>query len=155
MLLVRHPRQPLTNRVTGPAGQRGRLDPRELLNSSRTLPQDPNSQEVALRAWRRWDAALRRRGLDSTPVRGVDSRRIVGGDDGLAGYFVKAATELTASWAKDSRTGRSPFAIARDAVETYLAKRRVAVVGVRGGLPRPEATHLVDRPPRPPGLRRL
>jgi hypothetical protein len=51
----------------------------------------------------------------------VDTRRVVGGDDGLAGYFGKAALELTLSWTKDSRAGRSPFALLRDATDTYEA----------------------------------
>jgi hypothetical protein len=57
-----------------------------------------HSAEVAMRGWRRWDAALRRKGFDSTPVRGVTTERVVGGDTGLAGYFAKAALELTSSW---------------------------------------------------------
>ncbi|WP_433781580.1 protein rep [Actinomycetospora sp. CA-101289] len=76
---------------------------------------------VAMRGWGRWDRALRRWGFDSTPVHGVDTRRVVSGDEGLAGYFGKAALELTSSWTKDSRAGRSPFALLRDATETYEA----------------------------------
>ena len=79
------------------------------------------AQRVAFRAWRRWDAALRRHGLDSTPVHGVDARRVRVGAEGLGEYFTKAAREVTASYAKDSRSGRSPLAILRDAVETYAA----------------------------------
>ena len=83
---------------------------------------DPDeAQRVAFRAWRRWDAALRRRELDSTPVHGVDARPIRVGSEGLGEYFIKAAREVTAAYAKDSRGGRSPFAILRDAVETYAA----------------------------------
>jgi len=83
---------------------------------------DPDAaQRVAFRAWRRWDAALRRRELDSTPVHGVDARPVRFGDGGLGDYFTKAAREVTAAYAKDSRGGRSPFAILRDAVETYAA----------------------------------
>lgn len=80
---------------------------------------DTRAQWVAFRAWRRWDAALRRRGLDSTPVRGLDARPVRVGADGLGDYFTKAAREVTASYAKDSRTGRSPLALLRDAVDTY------------------------------------
>lgn len=84
---------------------------------------DVEAQRVALRAWRRWDAALRRAGFDSTPVRGVDARRVRlgadGSDDALGSYFTKIACEVTAQHAKDSRSGRSPFAILRDAVGTY------------------------------------
>ena len=82
---------------------------------------DDHAQRVAFRGWRRWDAALRRRGLDSTPVHGVDARPVRFGEGGLGEYFTKAAREVTASYAKQSRAGRSPFAILRDAVETYLA----------------------------------
>ena len=74
-----------------------------------------------MRGWKRWDAALRRNGFDSTPVHGVDVRRIVGPSDGLAGYFGKAALELTSVWTKEGGAGRTPFAILRDATETYAA----------------------------------
>lgn len=81
------------------------------------------AQEIALRAWMRWNAALGRHGFDSTPVRGVDARRVRfaddGSDDGLGAYFTKIAAEIAASYAKDSRSGRSPFATLRDAVGTY------------------------------------
>lgn len=80
------------------------------------------AQRVAMRAWLRWDRALRRHGFDSTPTRGLDARRVrVGsdGDDGLGEYFTKIAHEVTASYVKDSRSGRSPLAILRDATETY------------------------------------
>ena len=77
--------------------------------------------QVAMRGWLRWDRALRRKGFDSTPVHGVKVVRVVGTDTGLAGYFTKVALELTSSWTKDSRAGRSPFAILRDATETYRA----------------------------------
>ena len=86
---------------------------------------DTEAQRIAYRAWAwaRWDRALRRSGFDSTPVRGVDARRVRfasdGSDDALGGYFTKIAAEVTAQHAKDSRSGRSPFAILRDAVETY------------------------------------
>ena len=53
------------------------------------------------------------------PLTGVYAERVRPGDAGLAEYFVKAARELTSSGTKDSRAGRSPFAIGRDAVETY------------------------------------
>jgi hypothetical protein len=82
---------------------------------------EAHSAQVALRAWRRWDRALLRRGFDSTPVRGVDTRRVVGGDEGLAGYIGKAALDLTSTWTKEGGAGRSPFALLRDAVETYEA----------------------------------
>lgn len=82
---------------------------------------EERSAWVAMRAWQRWDRALRRRGFDSTPVRGWDVRRLVGNDDGIAGYFTKAALELTSTFTKDSRAGRSPFALLRDATETYKA----------------------------------
>ncbi|MDD7942009.1 hypothetical protein PHK61_26690 [Actinomycetospora lutea] len=72
-----------------------------------------------MHSWRRWDRALRRDGFDSTPARGVDTRRVVDGDEGLAGYFGKAALELTSTFTKNSRSGRSPFALLRDATETY------------------------------------
>lgn len=39
----------------------------------------------------------------------------------MAGYFGKAALELTSSFTKNSRAGRSPFARLRDATETYEA----------------------------------
>jgi hypothetical protein len=62
-------------------------------------------------------------GFGSNPVRGVDARRVRfaadGSDDALGGYFTKIACEITASHAKDSRSWRSPFAILRDAIETY------------------------------------
>lgn len=37
---------------------------------------DAEAQRVAFRAWARWDRALRRKGFDSTPTRGVDARRV-------------------------------------------------------------------------------
>ncbi len=84
---------------------------------------DAEAQRVAFRAWARWDRALRRKGFDSTPTRGVDARRVRfggdGADDGIGEYFTKLAREVTAGYAKDSRSGRSPLAILRDAVETY------------------------------------
>jgi hypothetical protein len=62
---------------------------------------DTQVQRIAMRAWARWDRALRRRGFDSTPVRGVDARRVRfaadGSDDALGGYFTKIACEITAS----------------------------------------------------------
>jgi len=79
---------------------------------------EDDAQRVAVRMWRRWDAQLRRDGLDSTPVHGVHAERVRAGDAGLAEYFVKAAREITSSYAKDSKVGRSPLAIGRDAVET-------------------------------------
>ncbi|WUI64831.1 protein rep [Actinomycetospora sp. NBC_00405] len=78
-----------------------------------------DSAWVPIRAWRRWDRALRRHNFDSTPVRGVDIRRVVGGDEGLGAYFAKASLELTSTFTKDSRAGRSPCALLRDATETY------------------------------------
>lgn len=83
---------------------------------------ETHSANVAFRAWKRWDRALRRHGFDSTPVRGFDTRRVVGGDTGLAGYFGKAALELTSTLTKDSRAGRSPFAILRDATEAQAVR---------------------------------
>ena len=84
---------------------------------------DTDAQSITLRARVRWDRALRRTGFDSTPVRGVDTRRVRFADDGsdaaVGGYFTKIAAEVTAQHAKDSRSGRSPFAILRDAAETY------------------------------------
>lgn len=81
------------------------------------------AQRVAVRAWARWDRALRRKGFDSTPVRGLDATRVRfaadGSDDGIGKYFTKIAMEVTASYVKDSRSGRSPLAILRDATETY------------------------------------
>ncbi|MHC1559898.1 protein rep [Actinomycetospora sp. C-140] len=82
---------------------------------------EDQAQRVAFRGWQRWDRALRRRGLDSTPVHGVDARRIRVGAEGLGDYFTKAAREVTAAYAKESTGGRTPFAILRDAVETYAA----------------------------------
>lgn len=76
------------------------------------------AQETAWRMWRRWDAQLRRDGLSSSLAHGVKADRVRPGDAGLAEYFVKISRELTSSYAKSSRSGRSPFAIARDAVET-------------------------------------
>ena len=75
------------------------------------------AQRVVMAMWRRWDAQLRRDGFDSTPVFGVHAERVRPGDDGAAEYFAKAAWELTSPSTKDSRVGRSPFAILRDAVE--------------------------------------
>jgi hypothetical protein len=40
---------------------------------------DAEVQRIAMRAWQRWDRALRRKGFDSTPVRGVDARRVPSG----------------------------------------------------------------------------
>ena len=82
------------------------------------------AQRVAIRGWARWDRALRRKGCDSTPVHGVDARRVRfapdgSDDDGIGEYFTKLALEVTTSYAKDSRAGRSPLAILRDATETY------------------------------------
>ena len=81
---------------------------------------EDHAQWVELRAWKRWDAKLRARGLDSTPVRGVDARRVQVGSDGMGEYFTKMAAEITAAHTKTARTGgRSPFTLARDAVESY------------------------------------
>ncbi|MFC5140305.1 protein rep [Actinomycetospora rhizophila] len=80
------------------------------------------AQRIAMRMWRRWDAQLRRDGLDSTPVHGVQAERVRPGHNGLAEYFVKAAREVTSPITKESRAGRSPFAIGRDAAETGDAR---------------------------------
>ncbi|PVY96368.1 hypothetical protein C8D89_13018 [Actinomycetospora cinnamomea] len=57
---------------------------------------DTEAQRVAFRAWARWDRALRRSGFDSTPVRGIDARRVRfaadGSDDAVGGYFTKWST---------------------------------------------------------------
>lgn len=82
---------------------------------------DAHAQRVALAGWLRWDRRLRKRGYDSTPVHGVDARRIRVGDEDLGTYFTKAAREVTGGHAKDSRAGRTPLAILRDTVETYRA----------------------------------
>jgi len=84
------------------------------------------AQRVVFRMWGRWDRALRRRGLDSSPTRGLDARPVrfdrADGGGGLGDYFVKISREVTSSYAKDSKGGRSPLAIDRDAVETYKAE---------------------------------
>lgn len=70
----------------------------------------------------RWDRALRRKGFDSTPVHGLDACWVRVGadeDDGIGEYFTKIAREVTAGYAKDSTSERSPLATLRDAVETY------------------------------------
>ena len=41
--------------------------------------------------------------------------------DNLAEYFVKLAREITSSATKDSKAGRSPFALLRDGLSTGLA----------------------------------
>lgn len=76
---------------------------------------------VAYRAWKRWDAALRRRGLDSLPEYGLDVRAVRrGSSDDLAEYFLKAAHELTSAHKKEGRRGgRTPMQLLAQAVETY------------------------------------
>ena len=56
-------------------------------------------------------------------MRGADPRRVRlaadGSHDALGAYLPKIAAEVTASQRpKDSRAGRSPFALLRDAIET-------------------------------------
>ncbi|WP_373696308.1 hypothetical protein [Actinomycetospora flava] len=48
----------------------------ERSNSTDTASGSPSSYWLRLRTWGRWDRALRRKGFDSTPVRGVDARRV-------------------------------------------------------------------------------
>lgn len=85
------------------------------------------AQEVGESMHARWDAALRRKGFDSvlrTPdgrTPGLDVRMASLTSDNLADYFVKIAREVTSSATKDTRKGRTPFAILRTIGEQYLA----------------------------------
>lgn len=78
-------------------------------------------EAVAVRCWKRWDAALRRRGFDSLPEFGLDVRAVRrGSSSDLSEYFLKAAHELTSAHRKEGRRGgRTPMQLLAEAVETY------------------------------------
>lgn len=75
---------------------------------------------LANRMWRRWNAALQRRGLDSLPGVGADVKKAslrAGAKGGLHEYFVKLSHEIAGGQAKLGRgKGRTPFQILADAV---------------------------------------
>jgi hypothetical protein len=77
------------------------------------------AQDVGHRMWQRWTRVLERKGLTSWKHRGgVDVRMATLNTDNLAHYFNKLAREVTSSHTKESRGGRSPFAIVTDGLET-------------------------------------
>ena len=77
------------------------------------------AQGIGGRMWERWAKALRRRGFESWRDRGgLDVRMASARSDNLADYFVKLAREITSSTTKNSRAGRSPFAVLRDGLTT-------------------------------------
>ncbi len=76
-------------------------------------------QDIGHRVWQRWTRALERRGFTSWKHRGgVDVRMATLRTDNLAHYFNKLAREITSSHTKESRGGRSPFAIVTDGLRT-------------------------------------
>jgi hypothetical protein len=79
----------------------------------------PLAQEIGHRMWQRWTRVLERKGLTSWKHRGgVDVRMATLRTDNLAHYFNKLAREVTHSHMKESRGGRSPFAIIMDGLRT-------------------------------------
>lgn len=52
-------------------------------------------------------------------MHGIDAHRVRVGTDGLGKYSTKAAREVAATYAKDSRTRRSPAGILRDATDAH------------------------------------
>lgn len=73
------------------------------------------AEYVGGRMWQRWDKALGRKGFESLADRGGLDVRMATLDAGSLGdYFMKLAREITSPHTKESKGGRSPFAILRD-----------------------------------------
>jgi Replication protein len=80
------------------------------------------AETIGGRMWERWAKALKRRGFESWQNHGgLDVRMASLRNDNLSEYFVKLAREITSSATKDSKAGRSPFALLRDGLATGLA----------------------------------
>ena len=76
---------------------------------------------LADQMWKRWNAALLRKGFDSIRDVASDVRKasLTPGSNGLHRYFVKLAHEITGGHAKLAKGGgRTPFQILTDALDT-------------------------------------
>lgn len=80
------------------------------------------ARHVADRMWRRWNAALTRRGFDSLRDQGgldVRMATLIPGGFGLHEYFVKLSHEITGGQAKLAKGGgRTPFQMLSNALAT-------------------------------------
>lgn len=69
--------------------------------------------------FKRWKAALNRKGYRASREHGVDVQRVVGSVDSVSGYFTKATYELTGANLKNARFGNvTPFGLLESLVAT-------------------------------------